>query len=395
MRGTTKPTDAVKRIAILIATEHGFGREVIRGIMAFATTQPSWVLRRGNATLQSMPWLREWKPDAMISHIDSADAFKAIRGLHVPLLDLATRFTGDAIPPVWQDDRAAGRITARYFHAKGFRDLAFVGYKGHGYSTERQAGFEAQANELEVRCHLFLRDASSGRSNSGKNWAARQRLLTDWLSALPKPIGIMACHDGVGAELIDACRSAGIAVPEDVAIVGVEDDDLICFTTQPHLSSVRMPNEAIGYHAALHIDSLLTGRPTEQVILQPVGVITRESSDLVATEDLIVSQAVKFIQANLSEPIQVETVLEELGVSQSQLERRFRAVLGRSPLAEIRRQRIEHAKLLLAETRLPMTRIAQLCGFNSAVRFSMVFRELAGQTPSAYREALSPKPLSP
>ena len=392
MRGTTKPTDAVKRIAILIATEFGFGREVIRGIMAFATTQPTWILRRGNATIESLPWLREWKPDAVISHIDDAAFLKAIRRMSMPLLDLATRFTGDEKPAVWQDDRAAGCITARYFHAKGFRDLAYIGYKGHGYSTERQAGFETQAAELKVRCHLLLRDPASARATAGKSWKARQGQLADWLQALPKPIGIMACHDGVGAELIDACRTASIAVPEEVAIVGVEDDDLICFTTQPHLSSVRMPNEAIGYHAALHIDSLLTGRAMSPVVLQPVGVITRESSDLVATEDLIVSQAVKFIQANLSEPIQVETVLEELGVSQSQLERRFRAVLGRTPLAEIRRQRIEHAKLLLAETKLPMTRIAQLCGFNSAVRFSMVFRELTDQTPTAFREALSPGP---
>ena len=378
------------RIAILIRTDYGFGREIIRGIMSFARTQPSWVIRRESPKTSIVPWLMQWQPHGLISHIEDMEMLEKLRPLTAPWIDLTTRYPGDEPPPIWQDDRKVGQIVAEYFYAKGHRHFAYVGFRVHKYSIERQTGFDIAVAKLGGHCDLFLREELPAQPTAKHDWTTDRKRLIAWLIALPKPVGILACHDVAGAEIIEACEQCGLSVPEQVAVVGVEDDDLLCFTTQPHLSSVRMPNESIGFRSAEHLHRVLTGKKPRKIILPPIGVVTRGSSDLVAVEDRVVSSALKFIHAHLHEPIRVESVLEKVPVSQSVLERRFREVLGRTPLAEIRRLRIERAKLLLADTKLPMTRIAEQCGFNSTVRFSMVFHELAGVTPTGYREAMAP-----
>ena len=386
MKTTTDST----RIAILIRTDYGFGREVIRGIMSFARTQPTWIIRRESPKASIVPWLLQWKPHGLISHIEDTELLEALRPFQSLWIDLTTRYPGDEAPPIWQDDRKVGQIAAEYFFAKGYRHFAYVGFRVHKYSIERQMGMEAAAKKLGGKCELFLREELPAAPTAKRDWTTDRSQLVAWLLSLPKPVGILACHDVAGAEIIEACQECGLSVPEQVAVMGVEDDDLLCFTTQPHLSSVRMPNESIGFHTAEHMHRVITGKKPRRITLPPIGVITRGSSDLVATEDRVVSAALKFIHAHLHEPIRVESVLENVTVSQSVLERRFREVLGRTPLAEIRRLRIERAKLLLADTNLPMSRIAEQCGFNSTVRFSMVFHELAGVTPTGYREAMSP-----
>ena len=381
------------RIAILVSPAHGFGRELIQGIIAFARTQPNWSVRRETPSVEVVPWLRKWKPHGLITHVESIRLLRSLRTLDAEWLDLTRHSETLAPPAVWQDDAQVGRLVAEYFHSNGYREYAFVGYRQHQYSVDRQQGFANLVASKGGNCHLMLRHEMQSRPTPRRDWTTEQRLLSHWLLSLPKPVGLMACHDALGAEIVEVCEQSGIEVPEQVAVVGVEDDDLICYTTHPNLSSVRMPNESIGWHAARYMERKLAGKKPRPIVLPPIGVVTRGSSDRVASSDPVVAKALTYMREHIDKPYRVESVLEHVQVSQSLLERRFRAALGRTPLTEIRRLRTERAKLLLAETQLPMTQIARLCGFNSTVRFSTVFRELAGRTPSAYRQSLSPATL--
>jgi LacI family transcriptional regulator len=213
-----------------------------------------------------------------------------------------------------------------------------------------------------------------------------------WLRSLPKGTAVLATCDEWGAILVLACRLAGVAVPEDVAVIGVDDDDLVCEMCQPHMSSVRIPWQEIGRTAARMVESVLRTdkNPMKIIRLPPSGVVERRSTELLAAGHPVVVQALRYLRSQAHEPINVEDVVHQVTANRRWLERAFRTYLGRSILQEIRRAHMDRARHLLATTRLPMTAVAHSCGFGSAIaRFSRTFNKDVGMTPSAYRRKFS------
>jgi len=213
-----------------------------------------------------------------------------------------------------------------------------------------------------------------------------------WLKALPKPVAIMACNDIRGRQVLEASLAQGLNVPDDAAVVGVDDDPLVCNLSNPPLSSVALNLEQAGFRAAEHLDCLMAGRTTQsrQILVEPLWVVRRRSTDVMATEDRHVAAALRFIRDHARQPIGVQDVAEHAGTSRRSLEIRFRRVTGRSVRGEIERSRLTHAKQLLLDTNLPVEKIAQLVGFGSLPYFSNVFRDRAGLTPAEFRRRRTP-----
>ncbi len=230
-------------------------------------------------------------------------------------------------------------------------------------------------------------------SLSTGRWFKEQNSIAAWLKSLPKPIGIMACTDYRGQHVLEGCKLTGIHVPEDVAVVGVLNDDVICELCDPPLSSVALDVEKGGYEAAALLDKMMAGRKMRpgdhSVIIRPTHVVTRQSTDILATEDREVAQAMRYIHEHAREPMQVADVVEASGLSRRTLEQRFRKVLGQSILNEITRVRIEQVCLLLTETNLSVAQIASVLRFSNEKHISRPFRQEKGMSPLAYRRVHS------
>jgi LacI family transcriptional regulator len=209
-----------------------------------------------------------------------------------------------------------------------------------------------------------------------------------WLSGLEKPVGVFCFHDGLVRPLLDVCQQADLRVPEQIAVLGADNGQLECLTCLPPLSSVDLAAERIGYQAATLIDSMLKGETPEETVhrVPPVGVVTRRSSDMLAIDDDVVAQAVRYLRKHFSSPITIGNVVKHIPVSRRVFEIRFRNALARTPAAELRRLRIEHASRLLAETDLRVSAIARMCGFKSVDRLGGVFKRVVGTVPTDDRK---------
>jgi LacI family transcriptional regulator len=249
---------------------------------------------------------------------------------------------------------------------------------------QQYEGFAARLGQGGFRCPAFTPRPVRGTS---RGWLAGQQDLIDWLRDLPKPVGILTWATRRGREVLDACRCAGLLVPEQVAVLGGDDDELLCEVCSPSLSGIVVASEQIGHEAAALLDRLLLGRrpPRQPMLIAPVGVVTRQSTDTLAIENAAIAQAIRFIREHAAEPITVRDVLREVPISRRQLERQFQDCLGRSPATEIRRVHLERAKSLLTSTDLPIPQVASGSGFGTPEYLACVLKNTTGLSPVKYR----------
>ena len=323
--------------------------------------------------------------DGYIAHIFEQSLANSLLNTNRPVVNVSGVLSDLPFCRVVADHAEVGRLAARHLLDRGLTELAFVGYPAHEFSVRRQSGFEEIAKRNSVHVSSFLeRTRRIEEPNGLWKW---NKSLHDWLKALPRPIGILASHDIQGVQLSEYCHQLNFHVPEDVAIVGVDDDDLLCELSRPSLSSVALPSERIGYEAAKLLDELLHSRSRvkRSIILPPGGVVVRQSSDVQAVRDADVAEAVRYIRENSHRPIQVADVLRAVPLARRSLERRFRKWLQRSILDEISCAHVEHARKLLISTNRSMASIAIDAGFRDSRHLSILFRKLMTITPSEYR----------
>jgi len=354
----------------------GFYGEVLRGIRRYAESRPAWqLIFRGTPD----PFGPLEAFDGVLADL-SNDRVSLVTAYPGPIVQVAHFQDVPGVPRVSMDERAAGRAAAEHFLANGHRHFAFLGYERLQFSEERLAGFVA-ALGLPAEAVDVLRLPQDFR------WNRDFHAPLAWVGALSKPLAVLACNDAVGTRLATALLAAGVAVPHAVAVVGVDNVGPDCEMNEPQLSSVVQPMESIGHTAAALLDRMIDGQapPSGPILIPPAGVVVRESSDASAVADAIVRDAVRFIREKLDRPISVEDVVDAVTVSRSSLERRFREVLGRTPLAEIHRSRLERACQSLAQTEMSLEQIARLCGFGQATHLCNAFRQRLGTTPIQYR----------
>lgn len=380
----------VRRVALLIESSGGFGRELIEGIARYSREHGPWSMYFEPHDLDMLPprWLIRWKGDGIIVRLNDSRMLRAVRATGLPAVDVRGRFPGrDPLPVVGCNNRRMVQLVARHLLDQGFRRFAFFGVplKTNRILALRRTVFEQLVRNVGSRCDTF--ELSGNEQQSSANWDRELDRIAEWLRQLSKPVGIMACDDHRGYQLLDACRQAGVRVPDEVAVIGINNDRVLCELAYPPLSSVDPGGVRIGYEAGACLDRMMQGKrpPRKPISLEPSGLVVRQSSDLIAVEDQEVVTALMYIRENAGTPIDVEHVVRAVTISRSVLERRFQQYLGRTPKAEITRVRMAHAKQLLAQSDLPLSEIAHRCGFSHENNFSEAFLRESGLRPGAYR----------
>lgn len=378
--------NAVPHVAVLIETSRTYGRELLAGVRRYIAERGPWSVYMELRALDSPPppWLRGWRGDGIISRTGSRRMIRAIREARVPTVELrASRLAGSELH-VGVDNAALGRMVAQHLLERGFRRFGVYEIDTEDYFEQRRDDFVRTLRASGFDCAVYR---APGHREKPLQWERHQNDLARWIARLPKPAGIMACTDQLGFWLLDACRRAGIAAPEEVAVVGAENEETLCTMASPPLSSVRFNGPRIGYEAARLLDRMMRGHrpPGKPVLVPPLGIATRRSSDILAIQDPHVAQAVRFIRQHACEGITVESILDSVHTSRSTLERGMRQYLGRSPKAEILRVRLQRVQELLTDTDLPLESVARRAGFRHPQYFSAAFKRALGCTPSLYR----------
>lgn len=377
--------DSLIRVGLVLDHSLAFYRQILRGVKTYASMRPDWLFTPIAPQCRALASVKPLRCDGYIAHIFHRPLGDALRNLRRPVVNVSGVLPDLPFPRVVADHAEVGRQAARHLLACGLRQLAYFGYPGHEFSIERERGLREIAGDAGVEVAAFHEQDRRFGDPTGV-WRENASLLA-WLRALPKPVGILASHDTQGAQIAEYCHQLRLIVPDQVAIVGADDDDLLCELARPSLSSVRLPAERIGFEAARLLDEWLQGsRPREKsLVLPPAGVIVRQSSNLQAVSDPQVAAAVRFIHDQAHRPIKVDDILRTVPIARRALERRFRKWLQRSILHEIRRAHVEKAKYLLLTTDLPMSQIAYRSGLSDSRQLSIAFRQVLEVTPSHFR----------
>jgi LacI family transcriptional regulator len=375
-----------RRIALIMNQDMGYTREVLRGVQVYGRHKPDWIFHDGPHDPKILPVLREWQPHGIIAHLFEKKFAEALLKLGIPTVNTTSTIEGLKAPLVEVDHNLVGRLAAEHYLEKGFSNFGFFGSDVTGFSRAREAGFRERLAESGFQVHSCYADYLPKPSIQA-SWKRIDQTVSSWLRRLPRPVAIFASNDVPARALATTCRHAGYRIPDEVSLLGVDNDELECHLSNPPLSSIDIPSQRIGYEAAKTLDSILSGKSPrqKQLYLPPLRLVTRQSTDTMAIEDRDVTDALAFIRAKAHTEFSVESILLEVPLSRRMLERKFQEHLGRTVLSEIRRVRIELAKGLLAETDLPMPVVARRCGFSGARRFAVVFRQVMGTTPTAYR----------
>ncbi len=374
------------RIALLIETSTTWGRHLVRGATKYAHEHGPWhcfLEPRGRGEKIRLP--KGWSCDGIIARVNHPGLAEDIERLGVPAVNVSWYEYG---PPVMArctiDERAVGQIAANYLADRGFKNLAFYpAFDRPGYVDKLGPAF---AQAAKKRNGLFFRYDSSPYDPARMNWETHLSDLAGWLSRLPKPLAVLAFGDFQGRIITEACMLADLRVPDEVAVLGSEQDDLSSAVSLPELSSVDSGGQQVGYLAAELLAGMIKGSPAPEkpIELEPAGVITRQSTDVLAVDHPDLTDCLRFILDNAHEPINVEDVLEHVALSRRKFELLFKETVGRSPAAAIRRVRLERAQRLLHDTTMPISEIARKCGFTEPVAMTRAFKNEFGVTPSQF-----------
>lgn len=382
------------RVALLIESSRTYGRGVLRGIANYAHIHGPWSFFWQERELHSgIPLrLQQWQPDGIIARIDNRRMAAELSRLKVPVVDVLGNENYPGIFGFDTDAEAVARLAADFFVQAGFRDIAFCGYRGLPFSDRREQALAAHLARLGRRllvCAPPVARRATHIQATEESGVATENAIAAWLRRQRRPLALLACNDVRAQQVLHTCRDHGLKVPEEVAVMGVDNDDVLCNLSDPPLTSIQPDTERLGQEAAALLHRLLRGQavrggPARRQIA-PLAVVQRASTDVVPVEDPIVVQALRFIRDQLTAGIAVKDVLEAVGRSRTDLENRFRRHVHSSVRGEIFRLRLDRARHLLRETDLGVEEVAIRAGFNTASHLCRLFQMHLQTTPARYR----------
>jgi LacI family transcriptional regulator len=381
------PTE--RRIAVVINQGLAYCRGIIRGIKRFADERPDWVVLPVDADPRAVQCLRRLQVDGMVAHVATRSLWHALSPWEGRLVNVAWVLPDLPVPSVGPDHREVGRLAAEHLLERGFGRFGYVGHRDYAFSVLREEGFRRTLEASGASLSVYYDRTRRGFDPMGRLWALDARLRS-WAAELRKPAAVFAPDDIWGLQVSEAARQAGLRIPDDLALLGVDADELLCELARPPMSSVSLPTERIGFEAATILAGLLGGRPAPDrpVLLPPLGVSTRQSTDVLAIDDAEVVAAVRYIRANAHRAVRVDEVALDRAIPRRTLERKFFLALGRGIAAQIRREHLELAKHLLIRTDFSMAEVAERAGFGDPYQFSTTFRRGFGIPPSAFRRQM-------
>lgn len=378
-----------RRVAVCVDKARNYGRGVLRGIAQYVETFGPWALSVDQQAAGNFAneWLHDWHGDGILAYIDDSILAEHLLASRIPAVELFAYRRDLGLPQVGNDDAAIGRLAAEHLLQRRFQHFAFAGYPDEPWVERRQNGFAEilQRNGLSHATFLCAR-----RPRTVAEWEKIQRQMTEWIRELPKPCGLMACSDRHAQRVLDACHRSNVLVPEEIAVIGVDNDEEICRLSNPPLTSVIENSTKIGYEAARLLDHIMKGdlKPDKlsPVLIPPLGIATRRSTDVTAINDWLVADAIRFIREHACDGLSVDRLVREFGVSRSVFYTRFFDAMKRSPYQEILRVQLEKVKSLLMETTFTLEKIAEMAGFQHSANMSATFKREVGINPSEFRK---------
>jgi LacI family transcriptional regulator len=374
----------LRNVALLIETSNAYARGLLRGIVSYIREFGPWSIYLAEHGRGDGPpaWLDTWEGHGVIARIENRAIARVLRKLKIPIVDVSAARLLPELPWFETDDAAIARLAAQHLLERGLKHFAFCGDIRFNWSNWRCEHFQKFIAAAGYDCAVYRHALPHA---ADEEWEIEE--ISSWVAGLPKPIGIFACYDFRGRQVLDACRRQNIVVPEAVAVIGMDNDELLCSLANPPLSSVIPNTHRTGYEAAALLDRLMSGESFahEAHFIEPLGIATRQSTDVLAIEDANVARAVRFIRERACDGISVKDVLRAAPQSRRVLETRFQKLIGRTPHEEIVRVRLDRARTLLTETDLPLAVIAQRAGFAHVEYLSVVFKKHLGIPPSKFR----------
>ena len=316
------------RLLIITDFTESFANKLLKGIVTYSRQKEQWIIRRMPPSYKAkigIPGIirvaKEWKVDAVLGQFEETDDMSlfAKNGLVVVAQDFKKRFT--TIPNITADYLGTGRMAARFFLDRGFRNFGFFGFRNVCWSDERCAGFRREIESAGYGDYFY----EYNLQELDRLWYYEREQLAHWIKTIPKPIAIMACDDNQGYNLIEACHSAGVKIPAEVSVMGVDNDELLCSLGSPTLSSIQVDIEDGGFRTAELIEQMVThpDMPPQDIVLKPVKIVGRISTAAYATDDIQIQKAIQYIHQNYQKKINVKDVMDQVALSRRLLERRF------------------------------------------------------------------------
>lgn len=381
----------IPHVAVLIESSRAYGRGLLEGVARYVHQRERWSLYYQPRGLDDpVPkWLNGWKGDGILARINDRRMADAVMNTGLPVVDLRGQLPELGIPYVGPNRREVVRLSYGHFLERGFRQFAcsLLAREAHPGILQSCKFLREMAVAGGHACEVY-NPHQEGRKEL--SWEEEQERFVRWLRELPKPVGLVTFTDDCGYQVLDACRRAGIRVPDEVAVLGCGNDATLCNLTDPPMSSVDLGAARIGYEATAMLARIMHAprhrKKPANLLLSPSVVVTRQSSDVLAVSDRAVADAVHFIRQRACDRVTVDEVLKHVSLSRSVLDLRFKEALGRTPKAEILRVQLEHARRLLVESNLPLDVVAQRSGFSSAKYLGDAFTRVIGVRPGEYRQ---------
>lgn len=380
------PPAGAPHVALLVETSLASGRDILTGIARYVSEHEPWLLFHEARGLEDrLPrWLQGWKGHGIIARVQSPSMVRALKQTGLPVVDVLGIVPRSGFPVVHVDDAAIGSMAADHLLDRGLRHFAFYGLEKENWSGAREEAFCATLRKHG--CAVAVRRAKRHVLDD-TTWERHQEELRRWIRTLPTPVGIMVCSDQRGSFVLEACRRAGVAVPGEAAIIGVDNDEPLCNVCHPPLTSVWPNHSLVGYEAAALLQKLMRGAATvpARITTPPKTIVTRQSTDTLAVKDEVVARALRAIRERACHRIRIDEVARSVGVSRSVLQRRFHAALGCTINEKLIAHRLETAKRLLMETDLTLPDIAERSGFQHPEYMAYVFQRQTGTSPARHR----------
>ncbi len=385
----------VKKVALRFSLTSGFSREVVQGVIAYTRKHGPWQIDiRSEEPIALTSWagLRHWQGDGVIAPVYRKEQIRMLREKGIPVVNTAASLGEMPFPSISFDDAAIGRLAAEHLLEHKLDRFAFIGPKEWDYSVLRCNSYAQALAEQDAPCtKCWIRPASASKQLN-EAWIESSHYL-EAVKQLQPPMGVFASNDRVGYGILQACQQLGLRVPEDICLVSVDNDEILCNLAHPNLSSIALSGEAFGYRAAAMLDAQMRGKPLESnsVVIPPERVVLRNSSDFLTVEDCHLADALRYIRNHAGRFIDVSDVMSVMPISRRSLERRFQDFIGHGVYKEIIRCHVERARELLEQTDWPISRLARESGFNSTNRFEDAFRKETGMSATAYRKKIPAK----
>jgi LacI family transcriptional regulator len=367
----------MKKVILVIESSREYGRGLLRGIARYSNMKGPWTFyNEPGDQYRAIPNLKNFKADGIITRLSQKTSLKKLESTGLSAIAIGLRKPIPGLANIEPDSEKIGKMAAEYFLRKNFTNFAYCGIEDMKGSQDRKIAFKKTIEASGYKTNIYEIPLAK-LSNS---WDQQQHKMADWLKSLPKPAAIMAYNDDQGRRIITACSTVDIKIPYEVAILGVDNDSLVCDLTTPPLSSINLNIEKAGFEAAKLLDDMISKKTIKnnKIIVNPTHIVTRQSTDILAVSHKQVANAIKFVRENSKKDLQVDDVVDATVLSKRGLQRAFKVCMGHSIHNEITQARLEQLTALITETDLPLSEIAKLLDFRSINRISRFFKNNKG-----------------